>query len=226
MTATFDLADIFDGLADHRLRMDVAARARLAEALTDPTRAVDSSLVRDAMQKAANASPYLGVLEIAEKAGLVEALDDMRKRLTHRLLTRGMSSSTCQIHNENERFHLEAAQHFLTDTQGLVEAARAAAAQPAPAGEPEPEPDPAPAPARKVTPAQRRTLEAIRDNGVKLQELRVGQTRVSTERGEKPRKDMVEWAIDEGLAVRDNSRSLYEGQPVSLTPAGDAVLAA
>lgn len=79
--------------------------------------------------------------------------------------------------------------------------------------------------APKVTAAQKRTLLAIRDNGVTLQEFRVGQTQVSVERGEKPRKDMVEWVISQGWAKQDTSRSLFHGQKVSLTEIGEAILA-
>ncbi|MDQ0762027.1 hypothetical protein [Streptomyces canus] len=89
----------------------------------------------------------------------------------------------------------------------------------------EAEPAPAPVNVPTATPAQQRTLEAIRDNGVALQELRVGQCRVTVERGERPRRDMVEWVVGQGWARQARNTSLFDGQAVTLTDIGEAILA-
>ncbi|MGO4423014.1 hypothetical protein AB4Z54_31010 [Streptomyces sp. MCAF7] len=46
-----------------------------------------------------------------------------------------------------------------------------------------------------------------------------------SEAAERPRKDMVEWVISQGWATQDTSRSLFQGQPVTLTDVGEAILA-
>ncbi|MER7477385.1 hypothetical protein ABTX60_06980 [Streptomyces sp. NPDC126510] len=222
MTAT--LTQVFESLTESFTSREEYARTKLANCLTDLGQAVDTSLIRTAMETAAEALPYKKVLEWAKKAGLREALTDMRRDLTRQLLSRSMSSSTCQIRNEATRMEMEAAQRFLANTDNLLDQfGDAPAEEPAPA--PEPQPAPASADAPKATPAQKRTLEAIRDNGVKLQEPRVGQLRVAVNDGEKPRKDMVLWAIEQGWAVSDHSTPLHIGQPVSLTRTGEAILA-
>lgn len=224
MSASFDLHRVFESLAAPKLRAEEAARTRLADSLTNLGQGVDTSLVREAMLKAAIALPYREVIENAVENDIREVLDSMRKRLTRTLLTRAMGSSTCQINNEAARMEIEAAQNFLANTEGLLEhaaeAEEAEAAAPA-GGEPAPVEIPA-----KVTPAQRRTLEAIRDNGVKVFETHAGKTWVAAEQGAKPRKDMVEWVIEQGWAKRDTSCSLFDGQAVTLTDLGDAILAA
>ncbi|MDX3372314.1 hypothetical protein PV387_41185, partial [Streptomyces sp. ME02-6987-2C] len=83
----------------------------------------------------------------------------------------------------------------------------------------------APVKAPKVTPAQKRTLEAIRGNGIKISEFRVGKATVTAEHGECPRRDMILWVIEQGWAVRDQSTSLFQGQAIGLTEIGTAILA-
>ncbi|MFF0206403.1 hypothetical protein [Streptomyces althioticus] len=224
MSASFDLHRVFESLAAPKLRAEEAARTRLAENLMDSDRSVDTHLVRDAMLKAAIARPYREVIADAQEGDIREVLGDLRKRLTRNLLTRAMGSSTCQINNEAARMDVEGAQNFLANTEGLLEHAAESeeTETDAPAGG---EPAPVETP-KKVTPAQRRTLEAIRDNGVELVEAAVGKAYVRVEQGTKPRKDMVEWVIEQGWAKRDTSSSLFDGQVVTLTDLGDAILAA
>ncbi|MFB0617258.1 hypothetical protein [Streptomyces sp. AGS-58] len=226
---TVSLAQVFESLALSATEREEAARTRLAACLTDLAKGVDTSLVRTAMETAAEALPYKQVLKDAETAGIHEALANMRKGLTRQLLTRALGSSTCQIRNEAARMDAEAAQRFLANTDGLLDHfPQEAVKEVAPEAEAAPESAETATPIEtpKVTPAQKRTLEAIRDNGVKLQELKVGQALVQVERGEKPRRDMVEFVIERTWAEADTSRSLYAGQPVRLTAMGEAILSA
>ncbi|GGZ73137.1 hypothetical protein ACFOOM_01035 [Streptomyces echinoruber] len=220
-----DLFKIFTSLSGTYLRTEEEARKKLAQCMTELDRRVDTSLIREAMKAAAMALPYRTVLKDAETAGIREALKGMRETLTRQLLTRTPGHSTCPITNEAALMEIEAAQSFLANTDGILDYAEDAPEQPAPAPEPQPAPAPAPVEVPKVTPAQRRTLEAIRDNGVKFQEFSVGTLMVRVERGTKPRRDMVEWVIKQGWAKRDTSHSLFHGQPVVLTRIGEAILA-
>ncbi|MFI1956989.1 hypothetical protein ACH46L_03610 [Streptomyces althioticus] len=221
MSASFDLYRVFESLAAPKLRAEDAARARLAECMTDFGRGVDTSLVREAMLKAAIARPYREVLEVALDTGIREAIDRTRKSLARTLLTRAPGSSTCQINNEAARMEIEGAQNFLANTEGLLEHAAEAEAD-APAGG-----DPEPVDVPKIGPVERRTLEAIRDNGAAFWKNRAGGFELWVERGYKPRKDMVEWAVSEGYAERDTTAGgLLTGQAVTLTDLGHDVLAA
>ncbi|MFI1703013.1 hypothetical protein [Streptomyces griseoruber] len=223
MAAT--LAEVFESLSESYTTREENARTKLAKCLTDSGQGVDTSLIRTAMDAAADAVPYRRVLEYAEKAGVRVALTDVRKDLTRQLLTRSAGSSTCQIRNEAARMEVEAAQRFLQNTDNLLDhfedAPREETAEQA---EAEAEPAPAPVDVPTATPAQKRTLEAIRDNGVAIQELRVGQRRVTVERGERPRRDMVEWVVGQGWA-KQAATSLYDGQAATLTDIGEAILA-
>ncbi|MFE2424997.1 hypothetical protein [Streptomyces hokutonensis] len=220
MVAT--LTEVFESLAESATTREEGARTKLAKALTDLSQGVDTSLIRTAMDAAAEAVPYRRVLECAEKVGVRAALAGVRRDLTRQLLTRSPGSSTCQIRNEADRMEVEAAQRFLQHTDNLLDRYEDAPSEGA--SEPEAEPAPAPADVPTATPAQKRTLEAIRDNGVAIQELRVGQRRVAVERGERPRRDMVEWVVSQGWA-KQAAGSLYNGQKVTLTAIGEAILA-
>ncbi|MBT3167991.1 hypothetical protein HTV80_33620 [Streptomyces sp. Vc74B-19] len=222
MTDSFDLFRAFESLAAPKLRAEDAARARLAECMRDFGRGVDTSLVREAMLKAAIARPYREVTETALDTGTREAIDRMRKSLARQLLTRAPGGSTCQINNEATRMEIEAAQNFLANAEGLLEYAAETeeAEADAPAGG-----DPAPADAAKIGPVERRTLEAIRDNGTAFWKNRAGGFELWVERGYKPRKDMIEWAVSEGYAERDTTADgLLTGQAVTLTDLGHDVL--
>ncbi|MET7809787.1 hypothetical protein ABZT26_02870 [Streptomyces sp. NPDC005395] len=229
MSATFDLAKTFAETSSYYLRREKNARQRCAQNMANLEERVYAGTIREAMEASAVALPFRTVLDHAEKAGLYEALKDMRAQLTRQLLTRTPGSSTCQITNEAARMDVEAAQSFLQATEGLLEMADDSAAKPAPEPSADPTPEPAaqPAPVNvpKATPAQKRTLTAIRDNGVKLQYLLNGRMEVQIESGAKPRKDMVEWVIAQGWAAKGTCTSVREAQPVHLTAIGEAILA-
>ncbi|MEU0060739.1 hypothetical protein [Streptomyces sp. NPDC006334] len=221
------LTEVFESLAESYTTLEENARTKLAKCLTDLTQGVDTSLIRTAMGVAAEALPYRRVLEYAEKVGVRVALTDVRKDLTRQLLSRSAGSSTCQIRNEAARMEVEAAQRFLANTDGLLDRFEdAPIEETGEQAEAEVEPAPAPAPVDvpTATPAQKRTLEAIRDNGVAIQELKVGRLQVTVERGERPRRDMVEWVVSQGWA-KQAAASLYNGQAVTLTGIGEAILA-
>ncbi|MFF0206404.1 hypothetical protein [Streptomyces althioticus] len=221
MSASFDLYPAFSSLADPKLRAENDARARLAECMTDFGQGVDTHLVREAMLKAAIARPYREVLKVALNAGIREAIHRTRESLARNLLTRAPGSSTCQINNEAARMETEAAQDFLANTEGLLERAAESEAD-APAGD-----DPEPIDAAEIGPAERGTLVAIRDNGAAFWKNRAGGFELWVERGSKPRKDMVEWAVSEGYAERDTAADgLLTGQVVTLTDLGHDILAA
>ncbi|MGW4731804.1 hypothetical protein ACWEQC_22020 [Streptomyces shenzhenensis] len=224
MAAT--LAEVFESLSESYTTREENARTKLAKCLTDSSQGVDTSLIRTAMDVAAEALPYRRVLEYAEKVGIREALADVRKDLARQLLTRSAGSSTCQIRNEAARMEVEAAQRFLANTDNLLDCFGDTPSEET-AEQAEPEPAPAPVDVPKVTPAQKRTLTAIRDNSIRLQEFAIGRgVKVMSEAAERPRKDMIEWVINKGWAKQDTSRSLFQGQPVSLTETGEAILSA
>lgn len=224
MTATVPLAQAFESLSEIYTSREEAARTKLAKCLTDLGQGVDTSLIRTAMETAAEALPYRRVLIYAEKTGVREALTGVRKDLTRQLLSRTLGSSTCQIRNEAARMEVEAAQRFLANTENLLDLYGDTLSEET-AQEAEPEPAPAPVDVPTATPAQKRTLLAIRDNNIRLQEFALGKTKVMSEAAERPRKDMVEWVIGQGWAKQDTSDSLFNGQKVSLTETGEAILA-
>ncbi|MGW4007927.1 hypothetical protein [Streptomyces sp. NPDC004763] len=225
MSATFDLAKSFAETSSYYLRREKNARQRCAQNMANLEERVYAGTIREAMEASAVALPFRTVLDHAEKAGLYEALKDMRAQLTRQLLTRTPGSSTCQVTNEAARMDVEAAQSFLQATEGLLEMADDSAAKPAPEPTAEPAAQPAPVNVPKATPAQKRTLTAIRDNGVKLQYHLNGRMEVRIESGAKPRKDMVEWVIEQGWAAKGTCTSVLDAQPVHLTAIGEAILA-
>ncbi|MFF5668835.1 hypothetical protein ACFY8S_01645 [Streptomyces hygroscopicus] len=181
---------------------------------------MDAVLLADAMAK-----PWAELIVRIERHGVREGLATQIQKVTEALLNYGIALSTSMVTNAARLHEQEGMRRFLSLAQSMDIEDEAPAEEPAPATEPDPEPEPATVQVPKATPAQKRTLAAIRDNGVKLREFRVGQTQVSVERGEKPRKDMVEWVIGQGWATQDTSRSLFHGQAVSLTEIGEAILA-
>ncbi|WP_086859774.1 hypothetical protein [Streptomyces milbemycinicus] len=179
---------------------------------------MDAVLVADAMAK-----PWAELMVRIERHGVREGLAKQIQKVTEALVNYGIALSTSMVTNAARLHEQDGLRRFLSLAQSMDIEDDAPAEEQAPAAEPEPEPAAVQVP--KATPAQKRTLAAIRDNGVKLRESRVGQTQVSVECGEKPRKDMVEWVISQGWAKQDASRSLFHGQAVSLTEIGEAILA-
>ncbi|MFF0092727.1 hypothetical protein ACFYSF_22580 [Streptomyces canus] len=198
------------------------ARQKLAEACAVPGthlgHLMEAVMVADSLAK-----PWTDLFVRIERHGVREGLAKMRQKATEALLDYGIALSTSMVTNAERLHEQDGLRRFLSSTNGMdIDGDAPAAEEAAPAEE-------APAPAAvdvpKATPAQRRTLEAIRDNGIKLQELRVGQLRVTAETGERPRKDMVEWVIEQRWADRDRSTSLFAGQAVTLTETGQTILA-
>jgi hypothetical protein len=205
--------DVFD--------QDVKARTRLTDALTIDGATLDG-LMDAALVSAGTAKPWHQLMKRMEVHGPAEGLAKQREEAIESLLQWGFGMSTSLVSNAQRLAEQDGLRRFLSATDGMVINEEET---PAPTEEPAPKPAPAPVTVPKVTPAQKRTLEAIRDNGVRLQEFRVAATRVEVARGERPRKDMVEFVIAQGWAQQDTTQSLFTGQLVSLTAVGEAILA-
>lgn len=206
--------------------LDAAAKARadLAKAMEVPGSSLDSLM--DAVLVAdGKAKPWAQLLARIEKRGVREALAKAREEATSDLIEYGISLSTSMVANAQRLAEQDGLRAFLRGTNGIDIEDDAPAGDTAPADEEQPTPEPASADIPKATPAQKRTLAAIRDNGIKIREVKVGKTAVTAKRGERPRKDMVEWVVAQGWATQDNSTSLFTGQAVTLTEIGTAILA-
>ncbi|MEU6595293.1 hypothetical protein ABZ923_39885 [Streptomyces sp. NPDC046881] len=201
------------------------ARERLIGALQVDGPAHLDSLMREVLKAEGDAAPWRELMERVEHHGVREALAEQRERATTVLLEYGISMSTSPVSNEKNLADHEGHRRFLSYVASWEIEGETPAEEPAPATEEQPAPAPAVVDVPTATPAQKRTLAAIRDNGVKIQEFRVGKATVMVERGERPRKDMVEWVIAQGWADRDQSTSLFAGQAVTLTVIGEAILA-
>ncbi|MFJ6014496.1 hypothetical protein [Streptomyces sp. NPDC092952] len=207
--------------AAHVFEEDEAARTRLAKALEVDGAQVDG-FMDTVLATAGRAKPWRELLKRIERHGVREGLAKQREEVTERLLQWGFSMSTSMVSNAQRIAEQDGLRRFLSTTDGMeIDADET----PAEGVTPEPTPEPAPVEIPKPTPAQKRTLIAIRDNGVKLQELRIGRATVEVEHGDRPRKDMVQWVISQGWAKTDTSRSLFQGQPVTLTAVGETILA-
>ncbi|MEV6738668.1 hypothetical protein AB0N14_17735 [Streptomyces sp. NPDC051104] len=200
------------------------ARQKLAEACAKPGSRLDY-LMEAVMVADAQARPWKDLFVRIEKHGVREGLARMRQKVMEALVEYGVSLSTSLVTNAERLHEQEGLRRFLSNTGGIDIEDDAPAEEPAAVPQETPAPASAPVEVPNATPAQKRTLAAIRDNGVKIQELRFGQTRVTVQAGERPRKDMVEWVIAQGWATQSRSTSLYVGQAVTLTPVGEAILA-
>ncbi|MFJ5890325.1 hypothetical protein [Streptomyces californicus] len=200
-------------------------RERLTRLLTrqgsDLTMTVDSVLAAEA-----EAAPWARLMQRIERHGVREGLAAEREKATNDLLGFGISLSTSMVTNAARLAEQDGLRRFLNATNG-VDIDEAPAEEPAPAPTLAEEPTPAEEVTEvpKATPAQKRTLAAIRDNGVMISELRIGRPLVTVQQGDRPRIDMVQWAIERKWASVSPSRSLFEGRPVILTPVGEAILA-
>ncbi|WP_199570561.1 hypothetical protein [Streptomyces murinus] len=212
---------ILTARAEDAFHDDSKARARLTDALAIDGAQLDG-LMDAALNSAGRAKPWHKLVKRMEIEGPREALTKTREEAVEILLQWGFGMSTSLVSNAQRLAEQDGLRRFLSATDGMEISEDET---PAPAEEPTPEPAPAPMEVPKATPAQKRTLEAIRDNGVKLQEFRVGKATVNVERGDRPRKDMVEWVITQGWAQQDTTRPLFHGQPVTLTAVGEAILA-
>lgn len=192
------------------------ARQRLVDLLarqgSDLTMTVDSVLVAEA-----EAAPWARLMRRIDRHDVREALAAEREKATSDLLGYGISLSTSLVTNAARLAEQEGLRKFLSATNGMViDEDQAEESAPAPAEQPAPAPEVTEIP--KVTPAQKRTLEAIRDNGVSLQWNKNRQL-VYVTSGDRPRVDMVEWVIGQKWARAGASRT------VTLTALGEAILA-
>ncbi|MGO4752583.1 hypothetical protein AB4212_28910 [Streptomyces sp. 2MCAF27] len=182
---------------------------------------IDAVLVADA-----NAKPWAELIVRIERHGVREGLAKQRQKVTEALVNYGIALSTSMVTNAGRLHEQEGMRRFLSFTQGMDIDEEAPVEGAVPQAEEPSAPAPEPATVPKATPAQKRTLMAIRDNSIRLQEFAIGRgVKVMSEAAERPRKDMVEWVISQGWATQDTSRSLFQGQPVTLTDVGEAILA-
>ncbi|QKW06963.1 hypothetical protein HUT18_11705 [Streptomyces sp. NA04227] len=195
--------------AERAFKADEEARTRLADelgrgAVIDLSMAIDAALV-----SSANAKPWRQLMQRIERHGVREGLAKQKAEALESLLSYGMSMSTSLVANAARLAEQEGLRRFLNavDTLDVDEDDVPAADERTEAG--------------KATPSQERVvLEAIRRNGVTLQE-----DGVKVEVGSCPRRSMVQYAIDMGWAVVDTSGDLRGGQAVTLTSLGEENLA-
>ncbi|MFE3146602.1 hypothetical protein ACFXJ6_08050 [Streptomyces sp. NPDC059218] len=217
---------LLNSMAENSFNASEKARQELTKACAVKGFLELAHLMEAVMVADAKAKPWQDLFRRIERHGAREGLAKMREKATEALVSYGIALSTSMVVNAERLAEQDGIRRFLSATGGMdIDEDQAPAEEAGPETEAQPEPAPAPVEAPKVTPAQRRTLEAIRDNGVKLQEFRVGRTTVEVECGEKPRKDMVLWVIEQRWAKADGSTSLYTGQKVTLTELGKAILA-
>ncbi|MEU0627738.1 hypothetical protein [Streptomyces sp. NPDC005989] len=217
---------LLNSMAENSFNASEKARQELTKACAVKGFLELAHLMEAVMVADAKAKPWQDLFRRIERHGAREGLAKMREKATEALVSYGIALSTSMVVNAERLAEQDGIRRFLSATGGMdIDEDQAPAEEAGPEAEAQPEPAPAPVEVPKVTPAQRRTLEAIRDNGVKLQEFRVGRTTVEVECGEKPRKDMVLWVIEQRWAKADVSTSLYTGQKVTLTELGKAILA-
>ncbi|RWZ74878.1 hypothetical protein EQK42_16625 [Streptomyces albidoflavus] len=208
--------------ANHVLEEDEAARTRLTKALAVDGAPLDG-LMDAVIDSAGRAKPWRQLMKRIEKHGVREGLAKQREEATERLLQWGFSMSTSMVSNAQRIAEQDGLRRFLSTTDGMEISADETPAEEVAA---EPAPEPAPVEIPKPTPAQKRTLAAIEGDNIRLQEFTTGSgIKVMSEKAERPRRDMIEWVIAQGWATADTSRSLFQGQPVTLTTVGEAILA-
>ncbi|MFF5968221.1 hypothetical protein ACFY64_31760 [Streptomyces collinus] len=214
---------ILTNRATAEARNAASERERLAKALAVGGSQVDhlmeAVLVADAVAK-----PWNQLMVRIERHGVRDGLARAREAATDSLLGYGIALSTSLIVNSSRLAEQEGLRRFLGATNGMNIEDEAPAEEPAPEVEEQPAPAPAPVEAPKATPAQKRTLTAIRDNGIAL--VWNGSKRMVTcKGGEKPRVDMVLWVIEQGWATEDRAVYQNTGREVVLTEVGQAILA-
>ncbi|MFJ7592514.1 hypothetical protein ACIQZO_35115 [Streptomyces sp. NPDC097617] len=193
-----------------------AARQRLADALTFQGAQLDG-LMDAVLVAEGKAKPWMQLLNRIDRLGVREGLAKQREECLEVLLHYGLSMSTSMIRNASQLAEQDGLRRFLdaTDTIEIDEDET-----PAEAAVPEMEPVVIDGLGTTVR-QQVQTLEAIRGNGVKVHAA----GKVTVEDGSTPRLAMVEFTISKGWAQMDSTGPASEGQPVTLTPAGEAILA-
>lgn len=207
--------------AEIRIEADEKARTALAAALANTPATELTTQIERALRSSAIAKPWRQLMQAVERYGVREGLLRQQGEALNALLSYGMGMSTCMVANAARLAEEDGLRRFLgqIDTIEIAE-------DDAPAPEPEPTPKPTMTRAAKATPAQKRTLTAIKEAGVVLSERSASEgPRVTVNLGHvAPRRDMVEAVITKGWAARDTSTSLFNGQAVTLTAAGEAIL--
>ncbi|WP_030895952.1 hypothetical protein [Streptomyces sp. NRRL F-5053] len=220
MTALKRLTDC----AEAHIEADKRARTALAEALatapaTDLTNQIDA-----AFRESASAKPWEQLMKRVERDGVREGLAAQKTEVLDILLSDGMSMSTNMVANSARLAEQDGLRRFL-DVVGTIDIDDDAPAGTKAAAAPHAAPAETPVP--EATPAQKRTLQSIKEAGVTLQEFSAKNgIKVQTKPGyARPRHDLVEDVIAQGWAQRDITVSLFCGQAVTLTAVGEAVLA-
>lgn len=176
----------------------------------------------------AKAKPWAELMVRVERHGVREGLAKQVQKATEALVSYGIALSTSMVTNAARLHEQEGLRRFLSFTQGMDIEDEAPTEEVAPQPDEKPAPAPAPVEVPKATPAQKRTLTAIRDNGVTLRWSGFSmksKTGVYVERGDRPRVDMVEWVIGQGWARYTSQAPMSKGRGVALTEVGEAILA-
>ncbi|THA54263.1 hypothetical protein [Streptomyces sp. A1136] len=192
-----------------------AARKRLTDALAFQGAQLDG-LMDAVLVAEGKAKPWMQLLNRIDRHGVREGLAKQREECLELLLHYGLSMSTSMVRNASQLAEQDGLRRFLdaTDTIEIDEDA-------APTETPAPELEPAVIGGLRTAVRQQvQVLEAIRGNGVKVHAA----GKVTVEDGSAPRLVMVEFAISKGWAQMSNTGPASEGQPVTLTPAGEAIL--
>lgn len=214
------VVDILTTLAGSRIESEGKARNALAAEAADMTKALTPYVIREAMQAAADAMPYRILIEDQSDSDPAKVFLKLRRVLTRQLIKATSSTSTCEIANIEDRLKWDGVRRFLQDTAYLVDALNI------PEGS-APTPEPAkPVPARRPTAAQRKALELIAAGGVRRTQFGLSNRERIRSEGGVIYADTFEVLLRERWAELDTSKSLFQGQPVSLTDAGRAHLSA
>ncbi|MFD8774508.1 hypothetical protein [Streptomyces sp. NPDC059916] len=195
--------------AESEFRADEAARARLAEDLGKGAATDLVSLIDAALVASANAKPWRQLMQRIERHGVREGLAKQQAEVLEALLSYGLCMSTSQVANAARLAEQDGMRRFLNRVDTIE------------IDEPSPELPP-------VIEGQREILRAIKDTGVVLREAHVldGGVRTANRAGTiAPAVDRVQWFIRQGWAQADTTAELRDGQAVTLTELGEALLA-
>ncbi|MFD3851672.1 hypothetical protein ACFWVB_38240 [Streptomyces microflavus] len=193
------------------------ARTALIEALAFPGVRIDD-LMDAALSAEGEAKPWDRLLKRIDCHGVREGLAQQRQECMETLLQYRPNLSTSLVASAASIADQEGLRRFLALSDIDIDDEDQAPAEAA-------APTKAPEAAPKATPAQKRTLRAIRDQEVKLHEysIRDGRIVTSNDHANRPRRDMVAYVIAQGWAQADTSTSLFHGQRVTLTLIGEAI---
>ncbi|NGO66769.1 hypothetical protein [Streptomyces boncukensis] len=201
--------------AEAHIEADEKARTALADALAKAPATDLTTQIDGAFRESANAKPWRQLMKRVERHGVREGLAKQKAEALEVLLSYGMSMSTSMVANGARFAEQDGLRRFLdvVDTFEIDE-----------------DSDPAGAPVEvpETTENQRAVLRAIKETGVVLKEAHVldGGVRTANREGTiAPTVDRIEWSVRQGWAVVDTSAELRDGQAVTLTSLGEAILA-